>query len=233
MKKITCLICARGGSKGLKNKNIKKFHGKPLIEWTFKIAKSINKFSNIILSTDSQKIAKIAKKNRIEVPFLRPKNLAKDNSKEINVWKHALKYLKKIDKFPDMLVILPVTSPLRKKKHIHQAIKKFEKSKSDALITIKESDRNPYFNMIKLNKNKHAQIVNSKKKSFARRQDAPKVFSISTICFIFKPKFILKTKNIFNGKVSTILFDKKYSVDIDDNYDFVIAETLFKKKISI
>ena len=63
-----------------------------------------------------------------------------------------------------MLVILPVTSPLRKKKHIHQAIKKFEKSKSDALITIKESDRNPYFNMIKLNKNKHAQIVNSKKK---------------------------------------------------------------------
>ena len=115
MKKITCLICARGGSKGLKNKNIKKFHGKPLIEWTFKIAKSINKFSNIILSTDSQKIAKIAKKNRIEVPFLRPKNLAKDNSKEINVWKHALKYLKKIDKFPDMLVILPVTSPLRKK----------------------------------------------------------------------------------------------------------------------
>ena len=65
MKKITCLICARGGSKGLKNKNIKKFHGKPLIEWTFKIAKSINKFSNIILSTDSQKIAKIAKSNSI------------------------------------------------------------------------------------------------------------------------------------------------------------------------
>ena len=59
------------------------------------------------------------------------------------------------------------------------------------------------------------------------------MFSISTICFIFNPKFILKTENIFNGKVSTILFDKKYSVDIDDNYDFVIAETLFKKKISV
>ena len=95
MKKITCLICARGGSKGLRNKNIKKFHGKPLIEWTFKIAKSINKFSNIILSTDSLKIANIAKKNGLQVPFLRPKNLAKDNSKELDVWKHALKYLKK------------------------------------------------------------------------------------------------------------------------------------------
>ena len=87
--------------------------------------------------------------------------------------------------------------------------------------------------MVKLNKNRHAQIVNNKNKSFARRQDAPKVYSMSTICFIFKPKFILKTNNIFNGKVSTILFHKKYSVDIDDNYDFVIAETLFKKKISI
>ena len=174
MKKITCLICARGGSKGLKNKNIKKFHGKHLIEWTFKIAKSIDKFTNIVLSTDSQKIAKIAKKNRIEVPFLRPKNLAKDNSKEINVWKHALKYLKKIDKFPDILVILPVTSPLRKKIHIDQAIKKFEKSKSDALITIKESDRNPYFNMVKLNKNKHAQIVNNKKKNMQEDRMLPR-----------------------------------------------------------
>ena len=95
MKKITCLICARGGSKGIKNKNIKNFHGKHLIEWTFKIAKDVNKFSNIILSTDSKKIAFIGRKNNIDVPFLRPKSLAKDSSKEINVWKHALRYLKK------------------------------------------------------------------------------------------------------------------------------------------
>ena len=95
MKKIICLICARAGSKGLKNKNIKKFNGKPLIEWTFKVANSINEFDEIILSTDSKEIIKIAKRNKIEVPFIRPKNLAEDNSKEINVWKHTLKYLKK------------------------------------------------------------------------------------------------------------------------------------------
>lgn len=229
MKNITCLICARGGSKGLKNKNIKKFHGKYLIEWTFKIAKNINKFSNIILSTDSNKIIKIAKKNKIEAPFLRPKYLAMDNSKEINVWKHALKYLKKINKFPDILVVLPATSPLRKKKHIHQAINRFKKSKSDALITITDADRNPYFNMVSLKKNHYAKIVIDNKR-FSRRQDAPKVYSISTICFVLKPNFILKTKSIYDGKISTIFFDKKYSIDIDDAHDFKIAETLFDKK---
>ena len=232
MKKITCLICARGGSKGLRNKNIKKFHGKPLIAWTFKIAKSINKFSNIILSTDSVKIANIAKKNGLQVPFLRPKNLAKDNSKELDVWKHALKYLKKINQFPDILVVLPATSPLRKTSHINQAIKKFVKDRSDALISVKEPENNPYFNMVKLKKNKYAQIINNKMK-YNRRQDAPKVYSISTICFILKPNFVLNTSDIFKGKVTTALFDKKYSIDIDDNYDFEIAKTLFKKNKTI
>jgi CMP-N-acetylneuraminic acid synthetase len=229
MKKIICLICAREGSKGLKNKNIKRLHNKFLIEWTFEIAKSIKEFHKVILSTDSKKIIKIAKKNEVEVPFIRPKNLAKDNSKEINVWKHALKYLKKIKEFPDILVVLHATSPLRKKKHITDAIKKFKKDKSDALISIKEAENNPYFNMVELNEKKYAKIVNDKKR-FTRRQDAPKVYSMSTICFVLKPNFVLKNKNIFDGKVTTALFDKKYSVDIDDKYDFEIAKHLFNKK---
>ena len=114
MKNIICLICAREGSTGIKNKNTILFHQKPLIEWTFKTAKKIKKFKKIYISTDSKKIIKIAKKNKIEVPFVRPKYLAKSNSKEIEVWRHALKYLKKIDQSPDILVVMSVTSPLRK-----------------------------------------------------------------------------------------------------------------------
>ena len=97
MKNIICLICAREGSSGIKNKNIISFHKKPLIEWTFKIAKQIKKFKKIYVSTDSKEIIKIAKENKIEVPFKRPKYLAKANSKEIDVWKHALRYFKKIN----------------------------------------------------------------------------------------------------------------------------------------
>ena len=121
------------------------------------------------------------------------------------------------------------TSPLRKKKHITDAIKKFKRDKSDALISIKEAENNPYFNMVELNEKKYAKIVNDKKR-FTRRQDAPKVYSMSTICFVLKPNFVLKNKNIFDGKVTTALFDKKYSVDIDDEYDFEIAKHLFNKK---
>ena len=227
-KKIICLICARGGSKGIKNKNLKKLNNKPLIQWTFDVAKKIKEFNNIILSSDSKKIIKIAKKNNIDVPFLRPKKLAMDNSKELYVWKHALKYLKKINNFPDILVVLPPTSPLRRKRHILYAIKKFLKDKSDALITVKEPENNPYFNMIEEKKNKLIKIVNDKVRYF-NRQKAPKVYSMSTICFILRPNFILNCQNIFDGRVTAAVFEKKYSIDIDDKYDFDLAEFFLKK----
>ena len=229
-KKIICLICARGGSKEIKNKNIKFFFKKHLIEWTFKIAKSIKIFNNIYLSSDSKKIIKIAKKYKIDVPFIRPSKLARDNTKEIYVWKHMLKFLKKNKNYPDILVVLPPTSPLRKKKHVIYAINKFIKDKSDALITVKDPENNPYFNMVQIKKNNFVKIINDKKR-FYRRQDAPIVFSMSTICFVLKPDFILKNKNIFDGKVSIAKFEKKYSVDIDDKFDFKIAELIKKNKI--
>ena len=229
-KKIICLICARGGSKEIKNKNIKFFFKKHLIEWTFKIAKSIKIFNNIYLSSDSKKIIKIAKKYKINVPFIRPSKLARDNTKEIYVWKHMLKFLKKNKNYPDILVVLPPTSPLRKKKHVIYAINKFIKDKSDALITVKDPENNPYFNMVQIKKNNFVKIINDKKR-FYRRQDAPIVFSMSTICFVLKPDFILKNKNIFDGKVSIAKFEKKYSVDIDDKFDFKIAELIKKNKI--
>tara|TARA_B100002052_G_C15828429_1_gene574127 strand:+ start:669 stop:1355 length:687 start_codon:yes stop_codon:yes gene_type:complete len=228
MKNIICLICAREGSIGIKNKNTILFHKKPLIEWTFKIAKKIKKFKKIYISTDSKKIIKIAKKNKIEVPFVRPKHLAKSNSKEIEVWRHALKYLKKIDQYPDILVVMSVTSPLRKKKQIIYSINKFIKDKVDALITVKEPQNNPYFNMVKLNKRGFAKIVIDKKKIY-RRQQAPKVYSMSTICYVADPNYILKSKNLFDGKVSVAKFDKTSSIDIDDNFDLKIAKMLFNK----
>ena len=227
-KKIICLICARGGSKGIKNKNVKKLNNKPLIQWTFDIAKKIRVFNRVILSSDSKIIIDLAKKNKIEVPFVRPKHLAKDNSKEIDVWKHAIKYLIKENQLPEILVILSPTSPLRKKEHIIYAIKKFIKDKSDVLISVKESENNPYFNMVEFKNKNVVKIVKDETRYF-NRQDAPMVYSMSTICFILNPKFIMKCRNIFNGKVSAAIFDRKYSIDIDDKYDFSLAEFFSKK----
>ena len=229
MKNIICLICAREGSKGIKNKNITSFHKKPLIEWTFKIAKQIKKFKKIYVSTDSNEIIEIAKKNKIEVPFKRPKYLAKANSKEIDVWKHALRYLKKINQFPDILVVMSVTAPLRKKNQILYSINKFIKDNSDALITVKDPDNNPYFNMVEVSKKGLAKIIINKNK-FYRRQEAPRVYSMSTICYVANPNYILKTKNIFDGKVTVAKFDKESSIDIDDSYDLKLAKILFNKR---
>ncbi len=228
MKNIICLICARKGSKGIKNKNIISFHKKPLIQWTFDVVKNVKKISKIYISTDSDKIIKLAKQNKIEVPFKRPRFLAKSNSKEIDVWKHALLYLKKINQFPDILVVVPVTSPLRKKKQVEYSINKFIRDKSDALITVKKADNNPYFNMVEINKKGMAKIIIDKKKFF-RRQDAPKVYSMSPICYVLNPNYILKAKNMFQGKVTVAEFDKRSSIDIDDKFDLHLAKILFKK----
>ena len=227
--KIYCLICARGGSKGIKNKNIKRFQNKPLIFWTINIAKKTNFFDKIILSTDSKKIQKIGIKNKITVPFLRPKKLSTNKAKEIDVWRHCLNFYKNKDELPDYLVVLPPTAPLRKISDISLSIKKIKKNKkADVLISITEANRNPYFNIIEKKKNGFAKIVINKKQYF-RRQDAPKVYDMTTVIFIVKTKFILRKKNIFEGNVITHYVPKSRSIDIDNLFDWKLASYLFTK----
>lgn len=231
--KIFCLICARGGSKGIKNKNIKKFKNKPLIYWTIKIAKQIRFFDKIILSTDSQKIKKIGIRNNINVPFIRPKKLSTNLAKEIDVWKHCLNFYKSMNDLPEYLVVLPPTAPLRNINDINLSINKIRNKKNaDALISVTDSHRNPYFNIIEKNKNGFAKVVIDKKRFF-RRQDAPKVYDMTTVIFILKTDFILKTNNIFDGKVITQYIPKSRSVDIDNLFDWKLANYLFKKRSKI
>ncbi len=111
---IIALICARGGSKGVPNKNIKVLGGKPLIVRSINQVKEIKEVNKVIVSTDSKEIADIAVSAGAEVPFMRPKELAKDNAPEWLVWRHALENIKKLNgNYPDILIIVPVTSPLR------------------------------------------------------------------------------------------------------------------------
>ena len=144
--KYTALICARGGSKGLPGKNIKLLCGVPLIGRSIQIAKQVGRVDKIIVSTDSEAIAQVAKEYGAEVPFMRPKELAQDNSSEWDVWKHALDYLKENNL--DALVSLPTTAPLRSVEDIENCLDEYEKDGVDVVITVTEAHRNPYFNMI-------------------------------------------------------------------------------------
>ena len=227
---MICLICARSGSKGIKNKNIAKIKNKNLLQITIELAKKVKEIDKIILSTDSLKIANLGRKYGADVPFIRPKHLSKDNSSEWSVWKHAVKFCQKNYNFQNV-IILPVVSPLRKLIDIDKSIKLFKKNKKKAVITVSESSRNPYFNMVTLDKNKNAKLVISKKKTVFRRQDAPKVYDISTISYILSKDLINKRKSLFDCQLVAEIIPKSRSLDIDDKFDLEIARILYGRKI--
>jgi len=224
---FVALICARGGSKGLKNKNIKIFDGKPLIAWTILLAKKVKEIDRVIVSTESKKIASIARKYGAETPFLRPKKLAKDYSPEWHSWRHAINFLQKQNEIPTGVIILHATSPLRGAKDVEKCIGLFKKYKK-TVISISDAYRNPFYNMVQKEK-KFFKLVNFKKK-IRSRQLAPKVYDMTTVAWMLKPETILKDNFLFDDKVVGFLVPKNRAVDIDDKYDFEYALLLKKKK---
>lgn len=229
MKTIVALICARGGSKGIKNKNLLKINNKSLLRISIEHAKKIKIIKKIFVSTDSQKIAKEAIKYGATVPFIRPKKLAGDKVPEILVWKHAINFLnKKLNIRPHCIISIPTTSPLRKISDIKLSLKKFLQKKLDILFTATKSQRNPYFNIIQKQNNKIETVI--KKKQIYRRQDAPKCYDLCTVCYIFRPKYIIQTKNLFSGKADFFEVSKRSSIDIDTKFDYSVAKILYNKK---
>jgi len=226
--KYIILICARGGSKGLPGKNIKPLNGIPLIGWSINTAKQINRASRIIVSTDSEEIAKLALEYGAEVPFIRPKELAQDNSPEWLVWRHAVDYIENNNsESVDAIIVLPVTAPLRSSDDINACINLFEEGAADSIITVCSSHRNPYFNMT-VNNNEYASLVISSESKIIRRQDAPEVFDMTTVAYVVSKNFVKNHNGIFEGKVKSVVIPRERAVDIDDLMDFKIAELMLK-----
>ena len=222
-------IFARSGSKGLKNKNIKLFDGKPLIYWTIRQAKKLPNIDEIILSTNCKKIANIGTKYGAKVYFLRPKNLALDNSPEWYSWKHAVNFLKKkLNKDLNKIVILPVTSPCRKVVDIKKCIKLYDRGKYDITMVVSKSNHHPSFNMVKKNQNKIKLILPQKK--VKRRQEVKNVYNLTTVAIVTNPKIIIGKKYIFDTNVGAVEIPYSRAIDIDTIDDFNYCEYLHKNK---
>lgn len=221
------LICAKANSTGLKNKNLRKIKNKSLFEITCNHIKKSKLINDIIVSTDSKKISAIAKKQKINVPFVRPKYLCLSQSPEWHVWRHALKYFKNLHGyFPEALIVCPCTSPKRNPQIIDIAIKKFYQKKSDVLISITKSNSNPEFNLVTISNDKLKLLKAPIKKIFNRQETLP-TYKITTNVYVLKPEFIMKYNHLFDTKkVDYVLVDKKNSLDIDDYYDYKIAKLL-------
>lgn len=233
--KISAFIFARSGSKGVPGKNIRSFAGKPLIAWSIEQALAVKSIDEVIVSTDSEEIASIALEYGAKIPFIRPKDLATDDSPEWLSWRHALGSIQDIrGALPELMVSIPTTSPLRLPDDIQGSIDEFLAHDCDAVITTTEAHNNPYFNMIKLKENNEAELVINPNLLLTGRQKAPKVYNMTTVAYVVRPEFVLNHNSIFEGRVRAVNIPVERSIDIDTVFDFNIAEYLFtlRKKIN-
>lgn len=221
------VIPARGGSKGVPGKNIKKLGGKPLIQYTIDAAREIFEDKDIIVSTDSEKIKTTVESLGIEVPFIRPAKLATDESGTQDVLLHALSFVERKGHFPQTLILLQPTSPFRNATHIKEALKLYN-NELDMVVSVKETSSNPYY--VLKEENSQGFLENSKKGKFTRRQDCPKVWELNGAIYIINVQSLKSSQISLFTKVKKYVMDETSSHDIDTMMDWTLAEFYLNKQ---
>ena len=235
MQKIIAIIPARQGSKQIKNKNIKKLFGKPLIYYSIAIAKKCKLIDRVIVSSDSVKIIKIAKKFGAEAPFIRPKIFANDSAKDYGVFKHCLKWLKENENYkPDLILHLRPTYPMRSLKILNEFIKFSlnKKNKYDSIRSVCEPSQSPY-KMWTINKKKYLNpLLEDSKREFYNmpRQSLKKVYWQTAYLDMIKYKTIVVKKSMTGKKILSYLLSSDHIFDIDDSFSFKLTEKYFNKR---
>ena len=231
MVRILGTVCARGGSKGIPGKNIKLLNGKPLIEYTFDVIKKWNRCSRIICSSDSKKILDVARKNGIDVPFVRPDELSGDLVNKLDVLKHALKFVENEEgKKYDYIVDLDPTSPLRTIEDMRKAFYKFLLYNVDILYSVYRSNKNPYFTMVELDEYGIGHLCKEPNFRVSGRRVAPKVYSLNASIYIYKRDFLENIQSVVTGR-NMIYKMSNISIDIDEEIDFKFIEFVLKNKL--
>jgi CMP-N,N'-diacetyllegionaminic acid synthase len=229
--KYLAIIPARSGSKGLPNKNIKEINGKSLIQIAVESAEKSFNIDGIFFSSDSeeyiQNFKKIMSQKNVTGNYIRPKDISLDTSTPYEYIKDCLEYLEKNNINVKNFVILQTTSPLRQSYHIDEAINLYEENNNNSLVSACESFNHPY-NSYLLVDNKYEQVVNDKK---SRRQDLPKSISLNGAIYIKNVEDYLEDSRIITNKTKFYIMEKIFSIDIDDEKDFYLAELIYKNII--
>ena len=234
---IIALIPARGGSKGIKNKNIVNLLGKPLISYTILAAKKVKQISEVYVSTDSTVIKKVSEKFGAKVPFLRPKKFSTDSSDDLEVFKHFYEWYSKHNlKEIDLIIHLRATSPFRKVEIINKAINAIKKNKNfSSLRSFQKTPYSPY-KMWKQKKKLAIPFLNKKiygKEAHSLgRQQLPKIFCHTPYIDIIKPGLTIKKGSMVGKNTLFFLISKKDEsfIDIDTQDDLKRIRKIYKKK---
>lgn len=226
--KAIALIPARGGSKGILKKNLKKLNGKPLIFYAIDSAKKSKKFDRIIVSTDNKEISRISKKFGAEVPFSRPKKISGDKTPMVDVVKHTLDFLKKNnDYIPDIISILQPTSPNRTSKIIIDSFNLLKKNNASSVISVAKT-KHPPITLFE-NKNNFLKPFDKNFQKYTIRQSLPSLYFPTGTIYTFWSDTIKKYDSLYGPKIfPMIITDYIQILDIDEPFDFFISEMTIK-----
>ena len=228
--KTICFIGARGGSKGVPRKNIRKLNNKPLIAYTIESALQSKLFSNVVVSTEDSEIAKIAKKYGAEVPFIRPKHLATDSAGFAEVMLHGIRELKKLDYEFDILVNRDCTVPFIRISDMKKAINMMINRKPHAVYGVYRQHFNPYFNMMEKDSNGFLKLSKKLKDRPKSRQEAPILYQLNGL-FVFDVVKFLKYKSPILPKSLPIEIPSECGLMIDTEIEFRLAEMMLTQKL--
>ena len=235
--KTLCVISARGGSRGLPGKNIRRLLDKPMIEWSIEQALATPEIDRVVVSTDSEAIATVAIAAGAEVPFVRPDYLSTSEAGKFDVFKHALLSCEEhYDEEYEFYLDLDCTSPLRDVDDISACIARFREVRKhgvDGVFTVCDARKNPYFNLLETDKSGALKICKNLPSTIVRRQDAPPVYEHVASIYVFSPEYIHSASYLLDGHTEGYDIGSEKSLDVDSDLDFLLVEYLMKRKFGL
>ena len=224
------LITARGGSKGLLRKNIRELAGKPLIAWTIEASLKSRSLSRVIVSTEDEEIAGVARKYGAEVPFMRPADLASDDASHISVVRHAVEWLARHDDWsPDYAVTLLPTCPLRAAEDIDGAIDLARSRAAEAVVGVTEARDHPFLTRRMSDGGVLEEFVPCDLE-YPRRQDLPQAFAINGAVYVNQCRTLSEQTSLVPPGALGFVMPPERSLDIDTAWDFHLAELLMRAR---
>jgi len=230
--KTLAFIFARGGSKGIPGKNIAPLGGKPLIAHSIEMALAHPLIDDVVVSTDDEQIAHVARSYGAKVPFMRPAELASDTASEWLAWQHAVAFCRSQPQWQGFstFISLPATAPLRAAEDVTACLQRLWHQPVDMVLTGTAAARSPYFNMVEQAADGRVSLVLPGQ--YQRRQDAPPLFDLTTVAYAADPDFILANQGIWQGRVSLIEVPRERAIDIDEPLDLFMAQCLYERRLS-
>lgn len=225
-KKILVTVCARGGSKGVRNKNIRRLAGRPLICRTLDILKESRLIDDYVISSDSDRIIKVARNCGYQVYFKRPQRLARDKVGRIEAIRHAVRWMENQRKIKyEIIADLGVATPFKTAADLEHCVRRLVDTNSPNLFTVSVAQRNPYYNMVEIRR-KRVMLVKKLPREFSDRRDAPQVYSLNDGVNVWKRQALFSKHPFFSARTKIYVMPKERSIDIDEEIDFKVAECL-------